>query len=308
MLFRSHGLSVIIPGKDKGKSYIEHQATQAGSSYKAALKKAIDRLIPGSADFEDLLLRLQREGYEIKRGKYVSCRAPGQERFTRMKTLGVDYTEETIASRIAGGSRPSHRPKQRDGRTSLLIDIQNNLKAQQSAGFAHWAKLNNLKQAARTMNFLTEHGITSYVELESRLAAVTGRRDTAHASLKETEARIAELSLVMKHAGTYRRLKPLYDRYRHSRDKEKFLRGHESGIIIFEAAARELKKLGAVPLPSAERMEKELSELTTKKDMLLAGYRAARSEAQEYETIRQNVDALLSAPEKQEQQRKHELE
>ena len=305
---KEHGLSVIIPGKDKGKSYIEHQAAQAGTSYKAALKKAIDRLIPGSADFEDLLLRLQREGYEIKRGKYVSCRAPGQERFTRMKTLGVDYTEEIIASRIAGGSRPSRRPKQCDGRISLLIDIQNNLKAQQSAGFAHWAKLNNLKQAARTMNFLTEHGITSYAELESRLAAVTGRRDTAHASLKETEVRIAELSLVMKHAGTYRRLKPLYDRYRHSRDKEKFLRGHESGIIIFEAAARELKKLGAVPLPSAERMEKELSELTVRKEALLAGYRAARSEAREYETIRQNVDALLSVPKEQEQQRRHELE
>ena len=291
---KEHGLSVIIPGKDKGKSYIEHQAAQAGTSYKAALKKAIDRLIPGSTDFEDLLLRLQREGYEIKRGKYVSCRAPGQERFTRMKTLGVDYTEETIASRIAGGSRPSRRPKQRNERISLLIDIQNNLKAQQSAGFAHWAKLNNLKQAARTMNFLTEHGITSYAELESRLAAVTGRRDTAHASLKETEARIAELSLVMKHAGTYRRLKPLYDRYRHSRDKEKFLRGHESGIIIFEAAARELKKLGAVPLPSTESMEKELSELTVQKDALLTEYRTARSEVQEYETVKKNVNDLLS--------------
>ena len=305
---KEHGLSVIIPGKDKGKSYIEHQAARAGTSYKAALRKAIDRLIPGCADFEDLLLRLQREGYEIKRGKYVSCRAPGQERFTRMKTLGVDYSEETIISRIAGGSRPSKQPKQHDGRISLLIDIQNNLKAQQSAGFAHWAKLNNLKQAARTMNFLTEHGITSYAELESRLATVTGRRDSAHASLKETEARIAELSLVMKHAGTYRRLKPLYEQYRHSRDKEKFLRGHESGIIIFEAAAKELKKLGAVPLPSAERMEKELSELTVRKEALLSGYRAARSEAREYETIRQNVDALLSVPKEQEQQRRHELE
>ena len=305
---KEHGLSVIIPGKDKGKSYIEHQAARAGTSYKAALRKAIDRLIPGCADFEDLLLRLQREGYEIKRGKYVSCRAPGQERFTRMKTLGVDYSEETIISRIAGGSRPSKQPKQHDGRISLLIDIQNNLKARQSAGFAHWVKLNNLKQAARTMNFLTEHGIESYAELETRLAAVTGRRDSAHASLKETEAQIAELSLVMKHAGAYRRLKPLYEQYRHSRDKEKFLRGHESGIIIFEAAAKELKKLGAVPLPSAERMEKELSELTVRKEALLSGYRAARSEAREYETIRQNVDALLSVPKEQEQQRRHELE
>ena len=305
---KEHGLSVIIPGQDKGKSYIEHQAAQAGTSYKAKLKAAIDRLIPASADFEDLLLRLQREGYEIKRGKYVSCRATDQERFTRMKTLGVDYTEEAITARIAGRSRPSRQPKQRDGKISLLIDIQNNIKAQQSAGFAHWAKLNNLKQAAKTMNFLTEQGITSYGELESRLAAMTERRDTAHASIKETEARTAELSLGMKHAATYRQLKPLYDRYRQSRDKEKFLRGHESEIILFEAAARELKRMEAVPLPSTESMKKELAELTAKKNALLVEYRTVRSEAQEYETIRQNVDALLSVPKEQEQQKRHELE
>ena len=305
---KEHGLSVIIPGQDKGKSYIEHQATQAGTSYKAKLKAAIDRLIPASADFEDLLLRLQREGYEIKRGKYISCRATDQERFTRMKTLGVDYTEEAITARIAGRSRPSRQPKQHDGKISLLIDIQNNIKAQQSAGFTHWAKLNNLKQAARTMNFLTEQGITRYGELESRLAAVTERRDIAHASIKEIETQTAELSLVMKHAATYRQLKPMYDRYRQSRDKEKFLRGHESEIILFEAAARELKKQGAVPLPSTDSMKKKLAELTAKKDTLLAEYRTARSEAQEYETIRQNVDALLSVPKEQEQQKRHELE
>lgn len=307
-LCKEHGLSVIIPGKNKGKSYIEHQASQTGTSYKAKLKAAIDRLIPASADFEDLLLRLQREGYEIKRGKYVSCRASDQERFTRMKTLGVDYTEEAITARIVGRSRPSRQPKQRDGKISLLIDIQNNIRAQQSAGFAHWAKLNNLKQAAKTMNFLTEHGINSYGELESRLVAMAEKRDSAHASIKETDARIAELSLVMKHATTYRQLRPIYDRYRQSRDKEKFLRGHESEIILFEAAARELKKLGAVPVPSAERIEKELSALTERKDSLLAEYRTARSEVQEYETIKQNVDALLSVPKEQEQQRRHELE
>ena len=307
-LCKEHGLSVIIPGQDKGKSYIEHQATQNGTSYKAKLKAAIDRLLPACSNLEELLRRLQREGYEIKRGKYISARAPDQERFTRLKTLGMDYTEEALAARIAGRSRPSRQPKRQDGKISLLIDIQNNIKAQQSAGFTHWAKLNNLKQAARTMNFLTEHGIDSYEELERRLSAVTEKRDTAHASIKDTEARIAELALIQKHAGTYRRLKPLYDRYRQSKDKEKFMRGHESGIILFEAAARELKKLGAVPVPSAERMEKELAALTDQKDQLMAEYRSARSEAQEYETIRQNVDALLSVPKEQEQQRRHELE
>ena len=99
------------------------------------------------------------------------------------------------------------------------------------------------------MNFLTEHDIDSYGEPERRLATTTKKRDSAHASIKETEARIAELSLVMKHAATYRQLRPVYDRYRQSRDKEKFFRGHESEIILFEAAARELKRLGANPLP-----------------------------------------------------------
>ena len=158
------------------------------------------------------------------------------------------------------------------------------------------------------MNFLTEHGISSYGELESRLASLTERRDTAHTSIKDTERQLADLSLVMKHAATYRQLRPVYDRYRQSRDKEKFLRGHESEIILFEAAARELKKLGAVPVPSAERMEKELAALTEKKDSLLAEYRTARSEVQEYETIKQNVDALLSVPQEQEQEKHHELE
>lgn len=108
----------------------------------------------------------------------------------------------------------------------------------------------------------------------------------------------------MKHAATYRQLKPVYDRYRQSKDKEKFLRGHESEIILFEAAARELKRMGAVPLPSTESTKTELTALAGKKEVLLAEYRTARSQAQEYETIRKNVDTLLSAPKEQERLQK----
>ena len=311
-LCKEHGLSVIIPGQDKGKSYIEHQATQNGTSYKAKLKAAIDRLLPACSDLEELFRRLQREGYEIKRGKYISARAPGQERFTRLKTLGADYAEDALAARLAGRlagrARPSRQPKQQNGKISLLIDIQNNIKAQQSAGFTHWAKLNNLKQAAKTINFLTEHGISNYGELESKLTALSAWRDTAHAEIKRIESRSAELTLVMKHAETYRQLKPIYDRYRKSNNKEKFLRGHESEIILFEAAARELKRLGAVPLPTTESMKTELANLNAEKERLLAEYKAARTEAQEYDTVKQNVDALLAVPKEQEQQRRHELE
>ena len=99
-----------------------------------------------------------------------------------------------------------------------------------------------------------------------------------------------------------------HDRYRRSNDKEKFLRGHEGEIILFEAAARELKRLGAVPLPTTESMKAELANLNAEKERLLAEYKAARTEAQEYDTIKQNVDALLTVPKEQEQQRRYELE
>lgn len=236
-LCKEHGLSVIIHGQNRGKSYAEYTTEKTGTSYKAKLKAAINKRIPISSNFENLICRLQNERYEIKRGKYMSCRDSGQERFTRMKTLGADYTEETVAARIAGRSRPSRQPKKDDKRINLLIDIQNNIKAQESTGFAHWAKINNLKQAVRTMNFLTEHGISSYEELEEKAAVTASASDKLLVSVKSKETHIADLSLLMKHATVYRKLKPIYDSYRKSSDKEKFLRGHESDIILFEASA-----------------------------------------------------------------------
>ena len=308
-LCKEHGLSVIIPGQDKGKSYIEHQAAQNGTSYKAKLKAAIDRLLPACSNLEELLRRLQREGYEIKRGKYISARAPDQERFTRLKTLGVDYTEEALAARIAGRSRPSRQPKQQNGKISLLIDIQNNIKAQQSAGYRRWATIENLKRIADTSNFLTEHGIGSYEELLDRCEATTVSVARLKANLRDAGAKIGELALKMKHVGTYRQLKPIYDRYKASRDKEKFLRGHESKIILFEAAARECKRLGAVPLPATERMQAEMDELNAKKATLKAELQKAQREERDYAAIRRNVEDFLSPPQPEREQKKNvELE
>ena len=156
-LCRENGLSVVVPGKgSKGKSYAEYQAEKTGTSWKGKLKTAVDALIPQVSSFEELLTRLQAAGYEIKPGKYVSCRAPGQERFTRLKTLGADYTEEAIRERIAGRrTKAAKAPREQRG-VSLLIDIENSIKAAQSKGYEQWAKIHNLKQAAKTMNFLTE--------------------------------------------------------------------------------------------------------------------------------------------------------
>lgn len=238
-------------------------------------RSVINRLLPGCTDLEDPLRRLQRKGDELKWDKYISARTPGQEQFTRLKTLGADYAEEALTTRIVGRSCPSRQPKQLTGRPSLLIGIQNNIKAQQSAGYKHWATIENLIRAAETLNFLTEHGIGNLEKLSERRdgVAATAR---VKADLRATEREMERLTLTMKHAATYRQLRPMYGQYRQSRDKEKFLRGHESEIILFEAAARELKRLGAVPLPAAQRLRAEIDKLTVRRTALQSEYRKAQ--------------------------------
>ena len=293
---KEHGLSVIVPGQDRGKSYIEHQAERAGTSYKVKLRAAIDRLLPGCKDLEELLDRLQWEGYGVKRGKYISVRAPGQERFTRLKALGADYAEDALTARMAGRARPSRQPSQRGGRVSLLIDIQNNIKAQQSAGYRHWATIENLKRIAETSNFLTEHGIGSMEELTERCEAASASVQRIQAQVQEANAQIERLALVKKQTETYRRLKPVYDRYKAAKDKEKFLRGYEREIILFEAAAREIQRLGTIPLPSVERIKVETEELIARSAALTAERQKARWEEQDYAAVRRNVEEFLSPP------------
>ena len=214
-LCRENGLSVVVPGKgSKGKSYAEYQAEKTGTSWKGKLKTTVDALIPQVSSFEELLTRLQAAGYEIKPGKYVSCRAPGQERFTRLKTLGADYTEEAVRERIAGRrTKVAKAPREQRG-VSLLIDIENSIKAAQSKGYEQWAKIHNLKQAAKTMNFLTEHKIEQYADLVSRIEEMAAESGQAADALKNAEKRLAEMAVLIKNVSTYQKTKPVYDAYR----------------------------------------------------------------------------------------------
>ena len=147
-------------------------------------------------------------------------------------------------------------------------------------------------------------------ELSERCDGAAAATARIKAELRSIENEAERLTLTMKHAATYRQLRPLYDQYRQSKDKEKFLRGHEGEIILFEAAARELKRLGAVPLPAAQRLRAEMDELTARRIALQSEYRKAQREEREYDTLRQNVEALLEKPREAEpqRQRSNELE
>ena len=289
-----NGLSVITPEKGrKGKSYIEYQTAKTGTSWKGKLKEAVDLLIPQIKDFEELLEKLQASGYEIKLGKYVSCRAPGQERFTRLKTLGIDYTEEAIRKRIAGiRSRNVKIPKQEQG-ISLLIDIENNIKAQQSVGYEHWAKIHNLKQAAKTMNFLTENNILQYEDLIKKIDEIILDSEQTADSLKQNEKKLSDMAVLIKNISTYQKTKDIHRGYIKAKDKEAYRRKYESSLILYEASGKALKDAGIKKLPELAALQKEYTALQKKKEAIYSDYGKLKKKVKEYQKIKQNVDTIL---------------
>ena len=308
-LCRENGLSVVVPGKgSKGKSYAEYQAEKTGTSWKGKLKIAVDALIPQVSSFEELLTRLQAAGYEIKPGKYVSCRAPGQERFTRLKTLGADYTEEAIRERIAGRRAKAAKAPREQRDVSLLIDIENSIKAAQSKGYEQWAKIHNLKQAAKTYNFLTTHGIEQYGDLTAKIAEVQAASGQATEALKDVEARLSDMAVLIKNITTYQKTKPVYDAYRKAKDRGSYRAAHERNIILHEAAVKAIKGAGISKLPDIAALQAEYAKLQERKETLYADYGKLKKQVKEYDVIKRNIDSILRQPSEPEQEKGKERE
>ncbi len=294
-LCKENGLSVIPPSQNKGMGYKEYTEAKRGTSWKQKLKQTIDRLVITAKDYDDFLRLMQEAGYEIKTGKYISFRAEGQERFTRSKTIGENYTEERIKERIAGRTpRRSQRQATPKG-ISLIGDIQERIRLIDSKGYEHKAKLTILKEAARTLNYLTENNLLQYADLEKKVEDVHSSYDRTGKELKGVEARLREVQPLIKNISNYQRLKPVYDAFQKTKDKPGFKAKHEAELVIFEAARSTLLAMqGDEKLPSLKALQAEQAQLLEEQERLYAERNRLKKEAKQIETIKSNVDTFLA--------------
>lgn len=293
-LCKENGLSVIPPSQNKGMGYKEYTEAKRGTSWKQKLKQTIDRLVITAKDYDDFLRLMQEAGYEIKTGKYISFRAKGQERFTRSKTIGENYTEERIKERIAGRTpRRSQRQTTPKG-ISLIGDIQERIRLIDSKGYEYKAKLTILKEAARTLNYLTENNLLQYADLEKKVEDVHSSYDRTGKELKGVEARLREVQPLIKNISNYQRLKPVYDAFQKAKDKPSFKAKHEAELVIFEAARSTLLAMqGDEKLPSLKTLQAEQQRLLEEQQRLYDERAKLKKEARMIDTLKANVDDFL---------------
>ena len=309
-LCAAHGLSVIQNPKKQAKLPGEAAAVKYGVSFKERLRQTIDRVLLESRSYEDFLARMRAEGYEIREGKNLSFRAPGQERFTRSKRLGDDYTKEALMERSGGSRRRTAAVRTaapaRHGNINLLIDIQKKMEAGKGKGYERWAKIFNLKEAAKTLNFLVDNGLTDYDSLLERAEEIRGKFEKASARMKQLESRMAQTAQMKTHIINYSQTREVYIAYKKARNKGKFRAEHRAEIEKHEAAKKAFDALGGKAIPKVAQLTEEYGKLLAEKQSWYEEYRDLKKEMLEYQTIRQNVDRMLEMPEPEKAQEKEQ--
>lgn len=293
-----NGLSIIENPKPSKGNYGTWLGDKKAVSFQEKLRQAIDSALEQKpSDFEAFLSLMETAGYAVKRGKHVKFTGPGQKRGTRCDTLKGDYTEQAIRERIENtrtvvfGNGSAFEPT--TANVNLLIDIQAKIQSGKGPGYERWAKIFNLKQAAQTLIFLQENGLTEYAQLEKKAVEATTAFNDISAKIKQTETRMKEISELQKHISNYSRTREVYVQYRKASYSKKFLAEHEREIILHQAAKKAFDTLGLKKLPSINTLKQEYATLLAEKKKLYQGYRQTRENMKNLLTAKENTDRLL---------------
>lgn len=187
---RAFGITPALNFENKGRSvdHYEWEQRKKGTSWKQMIRDEIDKLIPTVNSLDELLQALEERGYEVKRGKYISVKAPGQERFVRTKTLGEEYTEESLNTRVlyrevGAGTTPTQDSKSqlRAAYVSIIGDVrilaEQHKKIQrkrvQTLPYSADNDLDVYKLSAQ-LSVISKDRINSIGELEGRISRLKG--------------------------------------------------------------------------------------------------------------------------------------
>lgn len=303
-----NGLSIIEQPKGHSKSYNKWLGNEAKTSQRDVLREAIDAALARQPkDFEELLTMLQRGGWEVKRGKRISLKGKGQERFKRLDSLGEDYSEAALRAIIAGEKEHHLREKktvQPMRQVNLLVDIQAKLQAGKGAGYERWAKVFNLKQMAQTLNYLSENNLMNIEDLTAKTDAATARFHELQVTLRETEKRMVELHTLKGHIINYIKTREVYAAYRMAGYSKKFIAEHEQEIKLHQAAKEAFSTLGTQKIPKVKAIQAEYDAQREKKKQAYAAYHQAQDEMRQLLTVRANVERILGIEEKEKERQK----
>ena len=287
---------------------------------KEKLRQTLRKALATAASFDEFSSLLLREGVTVKesRGR-LSYLTPDRTKPITARKLGGDFdraavlavleqnaaraTEKTAAipeyprrgkTGIQPTKAPQSAPKQ-DG-VQRLVDIAAKRAEGKGRGYEHWAKIHNLKQAAKTLNVYQQYGFTSPEQLEAAVDTAYQEMRQTSGELKALETKLQGKKELQQQVLAYAKTKPARDGLKAQKSEKAraaYRQANESDFIIAEAAARYFKAHGITKLPARKALQAEIEQLISEKDGLYNTYHEQKQRFKELQTVKRNIDQIL---------------
>ena len=287
---------------------------------KEKLRQTIRAALSAAASFEDFSSLLLREGVTVKesRGR-LSYLTPDRTKPITARKLGDDFDRaavfavleqnaaraaeaparspdppRTIKDRLQVARAEIAAPKQ-DG-VQRLVDIEQKMAEGKGRGYERWAKIHNLKQAAKTLSVYQQYGFTSPEQLEAAVDTAYQKMRQTSGELKALETKLQGKKKLQRQVLAYAQTKAARDGLRAQKSEKAraaYRQAHESDFIIADAAARYFKAHGITKLPARKALQAEIEQLISEKDGLYNTYHEQKQRFKELQTVKRNIDQIL---------------
>ena len=286
-----------MPTGEKGKSYKENLEYHRGTSWKAKLRVTVDKAIWSSVNYDEFIQKMQLAGYEVRQGKHLSFRAPEQKNFTYMKSLGSYYTEENVRVRLEKKRYKTKTPKHLSREARLYINISTYVTTGNRERFERWAKLNNLKEAARTFNYLSENNLLNYEYFQQHICDVENSVKASDQRIEEICAELGTQKLIQKHCDSYRLCRKVIEECKSAKNPKTYRTRHQAEYQLHDTLKKELQDLGVTKIPNSEKIQKRVENLESEQAATIREKQDLQKKQKTLKIIQQNFTALLDAPE-----------
>ena len=286
-------------------------------------------------DFQALLLEKYNIRLKVSRGRF-SYLHPERNKYITGRMLGTRYEEDYLQELFKENAESKENKKKmvdaekdntKPEKTAiqppnllyeeslsflfiksdlrLVVDLQDCVKAQQNAAYANKVKLSNLKEMAKTVAYIQEHGYDTRDSLENSFSEIKNHASTSKKDLKFVEDNLRKVNEQIHYTGQYLANKPVYQKFVKAKNKEQFRQEHPTEIALYETARKFLKVQSADrKLPSMKLLKAEKEKLLQQKEDAQKTYHYYRDYQKELNTVCSNVDKILGQsntrqPEKQ---------
>ena len=287
---------------------------------KEKLRQTLRKALATAASFDEFSSLLLQEGVTVKesRGR-LSYLTPDRTKPITARKLGDDFDRaavfavleqnaaraaeaparspdppRTIKDRLQVARAEIAAPKQ-DG-VQRLVDIEQKMAEGKGRGYERWAKIHNLKQAAKTLSVYQQYGFTSPEQLEAAVDTAYQKMRQTSGELKALETKLQGKKKLQRQVLAYAQTKAARDGLRAQKSEKAraaYRQANESDFIIAEAAARYFKAHGITKLPARKALQAEIEQLISEKDGLYNTYHEQKQRFKELQTVKRNIDQIL---------------